>query len=156
MIVIYRPTPVHATPKQGVSFLVREEPFLVRYRLEPKVSQKEWEEIQVENDRAERLKKGYESQLAGCAKQNLKDAGPSYFDPKTDEEKRILREFCFVSGYARSVSLPDHWFCSVAVFSHTNAGYTFREKEVEAEYSKVVSGIIKLMNAYAPSDAQKR
>jgi hypothetical protein len=156
MIIIYKPISIHALPENGVGFVVRKEPFLVQYRLEPKISEKRWQDIADENIRADRLVKGYEQQLVDCAQRQKKDDGPSYYAPTNEQQKTLLREYYFVWNYTRSVELPDYWFGSLAVYSKTNEGYSFREKDVEAEYAQVVKKVSTLMTAYGPSKEKSR
>jgi hypothetical protein len=158
MIVIYKPTPVSAIPKEGVSFLVRHQPFLICYELKPKMPEKDWQEQRTKIDQDERLRKWYEEQLAlaGCPKRNTKADGPEKYIPSNEEQRRILREYLFVHGYTWNRELPDHWFASLAVSSHTNSGYVFQEKAVERKYTEVSRDVAKLLTPYAPPKTKAR
>ena len=118
--------------------------------------EKRWQQLNDENIRADRLTKGYEDQLSDCAKFNSKDDGPSHYEPKTEQQKTLLSEYYFVWNYARSVELPVFSFGSLSVFPHTNANYSFREKDVEAEYEQVVGKISRLMTPYNPPKVRER
>ena len=150
-IIVYYPKPVTAVHKRALSFVLSEpKPFFLKYKLDSKIENADWIEKYNQNQKNKKLRETYKSQLDHIRNKTLKPSSidPENYQPKTDTERNLLREYKLAWPNTKPIHLPDHSYKSLSIWSTSTDDYTFSPAELRKNYIKVENMISQVLTKY--------